>query len=128
MTFSGPFSPNHPKQLGIVNYIGEHFLQSITVDGTQAVYGLTTRADRFRIDFLNPVTSWGATFYDLTDETREKDLRFYDGSDTLLGNILVSGQDQDALSFHGIDLDVQAASYVEFVLLNAPKCRGIFHN
>jgi hypothetical protein len=68
-----------------------------------------------RIDFLTPVTSFGADFVDLGDEERITLMNFLDEDDTSIGKILVQGFGDLESAFWGIDLAGAAASSLEFV-------------
>jgi hypothetical protein len=118
MSFSGPVYP--------VPYVDGLFINSIrgglgtyTVNGTQAVFAYTTVRENVRIDFLNPVIKWGATFKGLGDVDYFGDdiltrLAFYDSEDALIGTYDVSGTAHFATHFRGVDLNGAAASYMVF--------------
>jgi hypothetical protein len=120
MTFSGPFHPNHPNATGLVNYIGGKGPDKATIDDTIAVNGFSMPGASMRIDFLAPVTSFGAYFSDLGDDDKTTLINFLDADDTSIGKILVEGFDDQNLIFRGIDLAGPAASAIEFVSLFAP--------
>lgn len=125
--FSGDFSPYHPDIPFVVNFVGKkHNKPDLTIDGTHAVYGASIGDVDFRIDFLNPVTAWGADFMDLGDSGQITNLRFLDDTETVIDNILVFGFGPDERAFWGIDLDGQEASSLVFQSIIAPDGADAF--
>ncbi len=120
MTFSGPVHPSYPNLAFMVNYIGPKGADKATIDNSRAVNGFSMAGSSMRIDFLAPVTSFGAFFSDLGDDEKSTLINFLDADDTSVGKILVEGFEDLGLIFRGIDLNGIAASAIEFVSLTAP--------
>ena len=126
MTFSGGFSVNAPQGHFVTSFIGSHFQNGYTINDTHAVYGVSSRNQSMRIDFLNPILSWGADFLDLGDQGKLTFLRFNDENDQTVGEIQVSGFGEWEQAFFGIDFDGQAASSLEFLSIITPQQEDAF--
>ena len=89
----------------------------MSVDGSQYACSFVERADPFRIDFLSPVTAWGADLLGIGNGGRETSLSFYDENDTLLSQTIFEDNGLLELMFFGVDLMDQVASYAQFDFL-----------
>ncbi|MEM6637426.1 MAG: VPLPA-CTERM sorting domain-containing protein [Pseudomonadota bacterium] len=114
--FQGGIPTNNPLQFNVIAPGGD-CIALYSVNGSQDACSLVERGNPLTIEFLSPITAWGADFRDIANAGRQTALSFFAEDDTLLNRTVLQGYDLYELTFFGVDLLGQAAAYARFDFL-----------
>ena len=120
MTFSGGVSPEPGFKLNVIapggGCAGINY-DIFQIDETQFACAFAGSQADLRIDFLAPVTSWGADFRDLADGPRHTRISFFDTMGFLIDDYIAFGNADYETTFFGVDLEGATAGHMTFSFL-----------